>query len=69
MKPSLPSASPALSAPAASPASKADPLPEVVEDFDAFIFTHVMPYVKTSEGLGGAVAKQVQCNIKESLEY
>lgn len=52
-----PSASSAV--PAAPPAPKAEAIPEMVEDFDTFIATHVMPFVKASEGLGGAVTKQV----------
>lgn len=55
---------PSLSAPPPPPppapaATKAEPLPEVVEDFDTFISTHVTPFVRASEDLGGAVAKQV----------
>lgn len=36
-----------------------EPLPELIEDFDAFISTTVKKYVKLSEGIGGAVAAQV----------
>ncbi|KAK6852545.1 Adenylyl cyclase-associated protein [Apiospora arundinis] len=48
-------------APGASPAAKAvpeEPLPESIEDFDAFVATSVDRYVQASEKLGGLIAEQ-----------
>lgn len=46
---------------AAAPAKAADePLPESVEEFDAFLETTVEKYVKLSTEIGGNVAKQVR---------
>ncbi|KAH8197120.1 hypothetical protein TruAng_008725 [Truncatella angustata] len=57
-----PSSAPTISsAPAPPPAPKAapqEPLPEVVEDFDAFINTSVNKYVQASNKLGGLIAEQ-----------
>jgi adenylyl cyclase-associated protein len=36
-----------------------EPLPEAIEEFDNFLKTTVEKYVKLSDELGGAVAKQV----------
>lgn len=45
-------------APAAAPAAAAEPIPESVEDFDAFLKTSVDKYSKLSEALGGLIAEQ-----------
>lgn len=62
-------ASPTVSAPTAAaavrpqpvtPQKVAEPLPQTVEDFDAFIDTAVKKYVDRSNEIGGPVAEQVQ---------
>ncbi|KAI1163330.1 adenylate cyclase associated N terminal-domain-containing protein [Nemania serpens] len=57
----LPSTSPSAS-PSASPAAPTpvphDPLPESVEEFDAFLSQSVDKYAKASEKLGGLIAEQ-----------
>ncbi|RYO92001.1 hypothetical protein DL764_008204 [Monosporascus ibericus] len=48
-------------APAAPPAAKAalpEPLPESIEEFDAFINTSVDKYIKASNKLGGLISEQ-----------
>lgn len=52
-------APPAAPPPAAPTAPKQDPIPESVEDFDAFIDGTVKKYAGNSQQLGGAVAEQV----------
>ena len=59
-----PAAPPAPTAPLAAavvqpPKPKAEPLPESVEDFDAFVNTSVKKYGDLSNELGGPIAKQV----------
>lgn len=57
------SSTPATATPAPPPASApkaapAEPLPESVEEFDAFINTTVLKFAKASKELGGLVAEQ-----------
>lgn len=52
------SATPVPAPPPASKAAPQEPLPEVVEDFDAFINSSVHKYVQSSSKLGGLVAEQ-----------
>lgn len=48
----------ATPAPAAAPKMPAEPLPESVEEFDAFIETSVGKYAALSKKLGGLIAEQ-----------
>jgi adenylyl cyclase-associated protein len=45
--------------PAPPPKPVAEPLPQVIEDFDTFLENAVKKYVKISGEIGGAVAEQV----------
>ncbi|KAI1066579.1 suppressor of rasval19 [Fusarium irregulare] len=51
-------APPPPAAAAAKPESPAEPLPESIEEFDAFLNTAVEKYVKLSHQLGGLIAEQ-----------
>lgn len=42
-----------------TPKPIAEPLPQIIEDFDSFIADSVQKYVKLSDGIGGVVAEQV----------
>jgi len=59
---SAPPPPPAPSAPVPKPA--AEPLPESVEEFDAFLESTVDKYVKRSNEIGGLVAKQASFVLK-----
>lgn len=43
-----------------APKAPPEPVPESVEDFDAFITSSVVPYVNISKKIGGLVAEQVR---------
>lgn len=53
------SAPAAAQAPPKPAAPKAEPLPESIEEFDTFLNGAVKKFVGLSDGLGGAIAKQV----------
>lgn len=68
-------ASPAVTAaaPAAAVASQpaapkrvAEPLPQMIEDFDTFIDTAVKKYVNLSNEIGGPVAEQVYSQVSST---
>ncbi|KAI1876994.1 uncharacterized protein JN550_001066 [Neoarthrinium moseri] len=52
------SPAPTPPAPSAPKAAPEEPLPEVIEDFDAFLDSSVDKYVQTSNKLGGLIAEQ-----------
>ncbi len=47
----------------AAPKKVAEPLPQMIEDFDTFIDTAVKKYVDLSSGIGGPVAEQVHSHV------
>ena len=52
------SPTPSAPAPSSGPATAEEPLPESIEDFDAFLNSSVAKYSKLSEALGGLIAEQ-----------
>lgn len=51
-----------------APKPIAEPLPQIIEDFDSFIADSVQKYVKLSDEIGGVVAEQVY-DLFRRLEY
>jgi adenylyl cyclase-associated protein len=47
----------------AAPKTVAEPLPQMIEDFDTFIETAVNKYVNLSNEIGGPVAEQVHSHV------
>jgi adenylyl cyclase-associated protein len=73
--PKMNGASPAVTtaAPAAAVASQpaapkkvAEPLPQMIEDFDTFIDTAIKKYVDLSNEIGGPVAEQVYSHVSST---
>jgi adenylyl cyclase-associated protein len=50
----------------AAPKKVAEPLPQMVEDFDTFIDTAVKKYVDISNEIGGPVAEQVHNHVSST---
>lgn len=61
-QPPPPAAPAAAPAPVAPPKPVEEPIPESVEEFDAFVNSTVKKYFTVSEEIGGAVGKQV-CSV------
>lgn len=61
----LPAPPPAASQPTPQPPKPVqEALPEVVEDFDAFLAGSLKKFVNLSDELGGAIAEQVRWDIR-----
>jgi adenylyl cyclase-associated protein len=56
----LASPPPGASPTVATPAAPAEPVPESIEEFDAFINQSVKKYEATSKKIGGVMAEQVR---------
>lgn len=50
-------------APPPAPKAPAEPLPECIEEFDAFIKNSVGKFAELSKNIGGLIAEQVSWNI------
>ncbi len=56
----VPAAVPRAAPAPAEPKKVAEPVPQIIEDFDSFIATTVKKYVSLSKEIGGVVADQVR---------
>jgi len=52
----------------AAPKKAAEPLPQMIEDFDTFIDTAVKKYVNLSNEIGGPVAEQVYSQVSSTSQ-